>query len=206
MSGKTSSRDGSPSRPLRFGRRAGFTLMEVILVLVLVVVISGIALPYFAGSYKGAKLRSAARTIDRMARYARSMAILREQTLTLALNPDSMELFLGGATQATNRPADGKLDQGVLKRLGYVADGESAGAAAGIEKEVHRFLPDGVAVKGFEKDRTEEDDAHEALHLVRFYPNGQCDWFVLELEDGRGMAVKMENDPISGKIHVEFAQ
>ncbi len=188
------------------GRRSGFTLMELILVLVLVVVISGIALPYFAGSYKGTKLRSAARTIDRMARYARSMAIMRDKTLTLALNHETMELFLGSASQTATNAADGELDQDVLKRLGWVEGEAQAPETAGIDKEVHRFLPDGLSVRDFKKEWNEEDEPYETLHLVRFYPNGQCEWFLLELEDSRGSGVKIENDPVSGKIVSEFTQ
>ena len=184
----------------------GFTLMEVILVLVVLIVISGISLPYFAGSFKGTQLRTAARTITRMAKYTRSMAIMREETLTVALNHDTMELFMGGAAAAPTNSADGELDQDVLKRLGYVDGDDSPSGTGGIEKEVHRFLPDTLHVRDFDKDWTENDDAHEDLHLIRFFSNGQCDWFVLELEDGKGDGVKLEIDPISGKIHSEFTQ
>ncbi len=180
--------------------------MEVILVLVLVVVISGISLPYFAGSFRGTQLRTASRTITRMAKYARSMAIMREETLMVVLNHETMEVFLGGTPSVSTNTADGELDQDVLKRLGYV-DGENEDdSTGGIEKEVHRFLPDGLTVRDFEKAWTEEDDEYEDLYRIRFFPNGQCDWFTIELEDSRGMAVKLENDPISGKIISEFTQ
>ena len=58
----------------------------------------------------------------------------------------------------------------------------------------------------FEKNWTEEDDPYEDLYLIHFYPNGQCDWFQMELEDNRGMRVQLENDPISGKMYIEFKQ
>jgi Tfp pilus assembly protein FimT len=187
-------------------RASGFTLVEVILVLVVLIVISGISIPYFAGSYRGIKLRSSARTINRMARYARSMAIMREETLTVALNHETMEIFLGGSPVAPTNTADGELDQDVLKRLNYVEDDDESSSPAGIEKEVHRFLPDGLRVREFNKDWTDRDDESDNFYLIRFFPNGQCDWFVLELEDNRGMGVRLENDPISGKITSEFTQ
>lgn len=179
--------------------------MEVILVLVLVVVLSGISLPYFAGTFKGTKLRSAARTVNRMAKYARNMAIMRDETLTIALNPETKEIWLGGSTGTSTNEADGELDQDVLKRLGYVDD-DGSSETAGIEKEIHRFLPDGLSVREFRKDWTEDDDPYPDLHLVRYYPNGQCEWFLLELEDKHGVGVRLENDPISGKIRSEFTQ
>jgi len=187
-------------------RRTGFTLIEVILVLVVIVIVSAISLPYFAGSYRGTKLRSASRTIDRISRYAHAMAILREETMTVVLNHETMEIFTGGPIQRDAGTADGELDQEVLKRLGYVKDGVSEEADTGIEKEIHRFLPTQLTVVDFEKNWTEEDDLYQDLYLIHFYPNGQCDWFRIELEDKRGMRVQLENDPISGKMYIEFKQ
>lgn len=187
-------------------QRAGFTLIEVVLVLVIILIISGISIPYFAGSHRGTKLRTASRTISRMSRYGRSMAILREDTLTMVLNHETMEIYLGGTPQTSTNVADGELDQEVLKRLGYVEDDASNVENAGIEKEIDRYLPDGLSVREFKTDGTEEDNENEDLYLVHFYPNGHCDWFQLVLEDNRGMSVKMENDPVSGKIYTEFGQ
>ncbi|MDF7806081.1 prepilin-type N-terminal cleavage/methylation domain-containing protein [Pontiellaceae bacterium B12219] len=197
--------DASALQPSSTSKKCGFTLVEVILVAVVITIISGIAFPYFAGSYKGNKLRTTARTITRMARFARSMAIMREEQLTVALNRDTMEIYMGGYLQQTNA-ADGELDQDVLSRLGYVDGGESDSDTAGIDKEVHKFLPDGLEVTVFEKDWTDEDLLHENLYMIRFYPNGQCDWFEMEIEDNRGVRIHLENDPISGKIKSEFLQ
>jgi prepilin-type N-terminal cleavage/methylation domain-containing protein len=199
---------GNPSKQRgssKHKRRAGFTLVEVILVAVVIVIVSGLAFPYFAGSYKGNKLRISARTISRMARYARSMAIMREEQMTVVLNHETMEIFLGGFLSKTNSGV-GELQQEALKELGYIDGGDSASKTAGIDKEVHKFLPDGLTVTIFNKDRTEEDDQHENLYMIRFFPNGQCDWFEMELEDNRGVSIRLENDPISGKIKSEFLQ
>lgn len=183
----------------------GFTLIEVILVVVISLILLGVSLPHFAHAYKGTKLRSAARTINRMTRYARSMAIMRETTMTVVLNHDTMEIYLGGVAQASTNAADGELDQDILKRLGYV-EGEASSDDIGIEKEVHRFLPEHIEVADFEKDWFEDEKEYEDLYLVHYYPDGQSDWFILELEDQRGLGVKLENDPISGKIRSEFTQ
>ncbi len=184
---------------------AGFTLIEVILVVVISLILMGVSLPYFAHAYKGTKLRTASRTVNRMARYARSMAIMRETTMTVALNHETMEIYLGASTQSSTNAADGELDQDVLKRLGYV-EGEGSSDDASIDKEVHRFLPEGLEVSNFEKEWSEKDDAHEDLYLIRYYSDGQSDWFVLKFEDNRGLGVKLENDPVSGKIRSEFTQ
>jgi prepilin-type N-terminal cleavage/methylation domain-containing protein len=196
----------SGAHPKRLFRpRAGFTLIEVILVVVISLILLGVSLPHFAHTYKGSTLRSAARTINRMSRYARSMAIMRETTMTVVLNAESMEVFLGGPTQTSTNAADGELDQDVLKRLGYV-EGETSSGALGIEKEIHRFLPDDIKVADFEKEWAEEDGTPEDIHLIRYYSDGHSDWFTLKLEGRSGLGVKLENDPISGKIFSEFTQ
>lgn len=188
-------------------QKKGFTLIEVVLVMVVIVIISGIALPHFAGSFKSNKLRTTTRTISKMSRYARSMAIMREEIFTLVLNHESMEIFLGGPTQTSTNAADGELDQDVLKRLGYLdKDDAEDPSALGVQKEVHRFLPDDLSVKHFDKDWADKDRSFENFYLVRFFPNGQCEWFEMELQDKRGTAVKLEIDPISGKVRSEFIQ
>jgi prepilin-type N-terminal cleavage/methylation domain-containing protein len=186
------------------GKR-GFTLIEVILVVVITLILLGVSLPYFAHAYKGTKLRITARTITRMTRYARSMAIMRETTMTVVLNEETMEIYLGDTTQTASNTADGELDQDVLKRLGYVED-ESSSENVGVEKEIHRFLPENIHVSDFEKDWFEADKQHENLDLIHYYPDGQSDWFVLKLEDQRGLGIRLESDPISGKIRSEFTQ
>ena len=186
-------------------RQAAFTLIEVILVVVISLIMLGVSLPHFAHAYKGMQLRVASRTVVRMGRYARSMAIMRETTMTVVLNHDTMEIYLGGEPQASTNAADGELDQDILKRLGYV-EGDAAGDDAGVEKEVHRFLPENIGVADFEKDWFEDEEEYQDLYLIHYYPDGQSDWFILELEDQRGLGVKLENDPISGKIRSEFLQ
>jgi prepilin-type N-terminal cleavage/methylation domain-containing protein len=186
-------------------KNGGFTLIEIILVVVIALILMGVSLPYFAHAYKGSKLKAAARTVNRMARYARSMAIMREKTMTVVLNPETMEIYLGAATAApTNSSADGEINQDVLKRLGYV-DGDSSSDAGGIDKEVHRFLKD-LEVRAFEKNWFDKDDEHRDLHMIDYYADGQSEWFILELEDTSGLGVKLENDPVSGKIISEFTQ
>ena len=185
--------------------KQGFTLIEVILVVVISLILMGVSLPHFAHTYKGSKLRSAARTVNRMARYARNMAIMRETTMTVVLNHETMEIYLGGPTQTSTNAADGELDQDVLKRLGYV-DGETSSGDIGVEKEIHRFLPEDIEVADFERDWIEDEEAYEGLSLFSCYSDGQSDWFILKLKGRRGLGVKLENDPISGKIRSEFTQ
>lgn len=186
--------------------RRGFTFIEVMLVVVIIVVLSSVAIPFFSGSMKGHSLRNSGRLIQKMAGFGRSMAIVREETLTLVLNPDTNEIYIGGRESAPTNAADGYIDQDAFKNLGYVDQDEDELGSIGIEREERRFLPDGLEIRNFDKDWTIEDDEHPDVHLVRFYPNGQSEWFEVELVDSRGRGLKLVNDPISGRVSSENLQ
>lgn len=192
-------------------RKSGFTLIEVILVVVISLILLGVSLPNFVQAHKGAKLRSAARTVDRMTRYARSQAIMREETMAVVINHETMHIYLGALVSSTSttstNSADGELDQDVLDRLGYTDGADDlAGDAGSVDKEVQRQLPEHLTITEFNKEETDDEDESEDLYMVRFFSNGRSEWFELELEDNRGVGVKLECDPISGKVSSEFTQ
>ncbi|MCA1810089.1 MAG: prepilin-type N-terminal cleavage/methylation domain-containing protein [Kiritimatiellia bacterium] len=70
-------------------RRAGFTLVELLLVVVLVTIVVGVTTPYFVRSMRGHRMRTAGRTLVTVARYARSMAVLKQADIDLVLNLDT---------------------------------------------------------------------------------------------------------------------
>lgn len=190
---------------MRNKAKAAFTLIEVILVAVVITILTAITIPNYASSLKGSKLRTSSRTIQKMARYARSMAITREKTITIAINPQTLEIYLGQSIEDKSNQTDGVLDQGSLKRLGYIDDESTTETNSGnITKEVHKFLPKGITIDHFQK--RDSSDLSTDVHLIHFYKNGQCDSVKLKLADNRNMGVELEIDPISGKITSEFTQ
>jgi type II secretion system protein H len=76
----------SPARSIAPPCRAAFTLIEVLLVIVVIGIAVGIAMPSFVNSMQGRRLQSAARMLTSVTRYARSMAVLKQTDLALVLN------------------------------------------------------------------------------------------------------------------------
>ncbi len=72
-------------RPYHSQKR-GFTLIEVILVLVIMGVITAVTVPSVISSIRGNRLRVASRTVIRMGRYARSMAVLKQSPVTVTFD------------------------------------------------------------------------------------------------------------------------
>ena len=63
--------------------KRGFTLIELILVLLLLSIVFGLALPNFRESAKKIELKTAVQQLTQLMRYAQSEAMARNQTLSL---------------------------------------------------------------------------------------------------------------------------
>ena len=83
--------------------KKGFTLMELLLVIVITLIISAVSIPIFVQSLEGNQLNTAAKNVGRMHRYARAMSVLRgtpaslnysatNQVLTVTLGTESAPL------------------------------------------------------------------------------------------------------------------
>jgi prepilin-type N-terminal cleavage/methylation domain-containing protein len=193
-------------------RQSAFTLIELMLVVVIIGVATAVAVPRFAASMKGARLRSAARTISMVSRYARSTAVLHQKDMAVIFYPDRHEVelvsfgrFVGAADQ--DRFLDSRDNRAVA---GLLADKdeelrlESEGPRAKIESELIRELPEGVEI---DQVKVGGDIVEfESAYVANFFANGMCDAFTLFLldEDERGASITV--DALSGKVTLEYAQ
>jgi general secretion pathway protein H len=121
------------------GRRAerGFTLLELLLVLVVAAASYALVLRVSAGGASGAEIKSAARTVAAGLRDARGTAIATQESAALLLDLEhrSMEVSGGRASRTLPQRLDVKL---------YTAQSE-------IVDEKHgaiRFYPDGSSTGG----------------------------------------------------------
>jgi general secretion pathway protein H len=85
------------------GREKGFTLLEVIIVITLVVLILGLTTLFFGNALPGARLNSAARELSAMMRYAKILAQNNGELQTVLINLDTGRYGIEGV-QTRNIP------------------------------------------------------------------------------------------------------
>jgi len=76
--------------------KRAFTLIEVLLVVAIIGVVTAVTTPYFVRSIRGNRLRVAARTVVMAGRYARSMAVLRQEELAVRFDLGAPSVSVGG--------------------------------------------------------------------------------------------------------------
>ena len=90
--------------------RRGFTLVEVMLVVLIIGVALTVAVPEMTKSIRGNKLRTAASSIVKAGKYARSMAILSQQPVRLTFHKADGRVEAGGPPKVNlNRTLEGVL-------------------------------------------------------------------------------------------------
>ena len=185
----------------RSGR--GFTLLEILLVVVIIGISSAVAVPIFAHSFRGAKLRSSTRMVLSMHRNAQTKAVLGQRYVAILFDErkNTLELVEQGESERKADSFFGEVGGAGESAEGTVATGADAaadaGAAAAPTSKGVRTLEDGVQILKFSGGREIED-----LHYVNYYPNGMCEAYEIELGDDEGRATRIRVDPVTGKAKV----
>lgn len=125
----------------------GFTLLELLVVLLLLAMVYGLAMPMFSAGQPATELKGAARQLAAGLRQARSQAVKRKEEAVLMLDVEKRNFVVSGDRRRYNLPAkldftlftaQSDLQPGGVGAIRFYPDGSSNGGritvAAGARK------------------------------------------------------------------------
>ena len=187
-------------------------MIELMLVVVIIMIATVIATPSFIQSYRGAKLRTSARTVVMLHRHARSMAVLGQKQIAVLFDAkknevevvsvsapsdtDAHNLFLDERSQRTVASVDEEAES-----LEKKPQDEEA-TPASVSSQMIRPLAEGVRITSFESEKSGQ--VVDELYWINYYPNGMCDKYSLALVDAYGKSAEVAVDNLSGRVSVEY--
>ena len=176
---------------------AGFTIIELILVIVIMALVSTIAMPAFVKSIRGARLRQSSRTVVMAHRYARSLAVLHQKHVGLLFDTEAQRVEVAASTSSgVTSPQMGFIDTYTPESEDEFVEEETSSQ---WESELIRPMADGVRIVNFQGDEVWSQDG---IYYVEYQPNGMCQKYELQLVDEKEKKVTIKINPLSGKVKV----
>lgn len=162
----------------------GFTLLELLVVLVIISLMSVLVVPQLTGSLARMNLQTASKKISASLRYARSQAASEKITYVAIFDfeKDRLSIMTGQEAQT---------GETLKEDLG---DGEEP-----VIRSKSYDLPDGVKL---EKGVSGKDEIDSGLFQITFFPTGSSSGGDVILTNDRGKRYKISVDFITGVVRL----
>ncbi len=159
-------------RTLTRGSKKGFSLLELIVILVLVALVVGVVMPSFSRGLRGLELETSGRDLITRMRHARSQAIAQQKVFRIILRKDEDETvpdYYIFADEFEQQIRKFVLPEGVSVqteddvefpvRINFYANGRSSGATFSLKRETGRQMKIWVdPITGFSRVLKESPD------------------------------------------------
>lgn len=173
-------------------RGAGFTLLELIVVLFILALATAMVAPRFTHSFGQLRLKAAARDVAALCRFARTQAITNQAVLEVVLDRRTNEYWLRGPEWVVSR-------LGGIEQVATAENPEQPWQVRWQQARV-RSLPAGVTLKSVMIDlgplREDERGA------IAFFPQGSSTGGEVWLSDEKGRGYRIVVDPSIGLVRI----
>lgn len=162
-------------------RRFGFSLIELMVVVLLIAVMSAMIIPAMHGTYEDALLRSTARRLIDVLNLANSRAVTLNQTFQVRLNTTDAKYLLEPMRKApaTASPQFTPLEGVFDKRISVI-----------------------LRSPALSESEAEEEDGGTPAGQISFYPDGTADNRELLLRDRDGFQLALRINPVTARVHI----
>lgn len=205
MAGKTStptSRTGR-ARSTVTRRAAGFTLIEILIVITVLGILAAAVVPQFSGSYQEARLRAAGRELLAAMNIAYSQAITAGQTVSLLIEPAEGRYRLEASGRSGLAAWSAAAGEGDISRVAKLP-----GASGRIDPRIAVHVRE--AGEAPEKGRMRRETsprqptpAGTAAEAIRFRPDGTADAREILLEDQEGFLLALRLHPTTARVELQ---
>ena len=161
--------------------QTGFTLIELMVVLIIIGIFSSLMLAEMHGTYEDALLRSTARKIISAANLANSQAVTLNRTHALILDATSSRMRIQMAQESAS------------------AQEESLDSRIKVEVRDFALQYDG---NDADEPRAEREQKQRNLETIQFFPDGTADPREITLRDRTGVELALRINQTTGRIRV----
>jgi general secretion pathway protein H len=163
--------------------RRGFTLFELLVVLVVISLMSAMVIPRLSGHLSNLELKTAAKRVAAVMRYARNKAATEKVMVSSEMEIDGRQLSIYALTD--------------LKAL-YTSKEEDSEDEERSADQIY-VLPEGIR---FSPSQDNDSPVNDQKMTILFFPNGSCSGGAVTLVNENEKSFDLTIDPITGKVTI----